>query len=141
MYTSRTTASPKAQGRQPARGNPMRELSDTLVIPRDYHGEMLRGSELPEEPVYEGEPSADMTPVLSVQAARKEALPPVPTHRLLDGVFDLLLGNNSDEEETILLLGVAVLLLSGHFDRRHDGGNLWSEDDLALLLIGYLLLG
>ncbi len=63
------------------------------------------------------------------------------THSLLNGIFDLLLGKNSDEEETILLLGVAVLLLSGHMDRRRDSSSRWDEDDLALLLIGYLLLG
>ena len=32
------------------------------------------------------------------------------------------------------------LLLSGHMDRGADG-ETWGEDDLALLLIGYLLLG
>ena len=60
---------------------------------------------------------------------------------LIGGLYDLLLGENSSEEETLLLLGIGLLLLWGHLDR---GGlfdrSSWESDDLALLLIGYLLL-
>ena len=60
---------------------------------------------------------------------------------LIGGLYDLLLGENSSEEETLLLLGIGLLLLWGHLDR---GGlfdrSTWDSDDLALLLIGYLLL-
>ena len=60
---------------------------------------------------------------------------------LIGGLYDLLLGENSSEEETLLLLGIGLLLLWGHLDR---GGifdrSTWDGDDLALLLIGYLLL-
>ena len=60
---------------------------------------------------------------------------------LLGGLYDLFVGTNSSEEETVLLLGIVVLLLWGHLDRgsSFDIGT-WGEEDLALLLIGYLLL-
>ena len=51
------------------------------------------------------------------------------------------IGKTGTEEETLLLLGTALVLLWGHLDR---GGlfdrNTWDDGDLALLLIGYLLL-
>jgi hypothetical protein len=60
---------------------------------------------------------------------------------LLDGLYHLLIGETGAEEETLLLLAIALLLLWGHLDR---GGlfdrSTWDGDDLALLLIGYLLL-
>ena len=60
---------------------------------------------------------------------------------LLGGLYGLLVGENGDEEETLLLLAIGLLLLWGHLDR---GGlfdrSTWDSDDLALLMIGYLLL-
>ncbi len=151
MYTGRTNA---RDAKRPAvhRSSEEGTAGIPLMIPRDYHGEMLRaatgdapestGTELPSAAVAVSaeEEALPVGVAPHVPAAPAPAAPAHSEHRLLDGVFDLLLGNNSDEEETVLLLGVAVLLLSGHMERR-NGENRWSEDDLALLLIGYLLLG
>lgn len=146
MYTGRTNA---RDAKRPAvhRSSEEGTAGTPLMIPRDYHGEMLRAAagDAPESTGTEL-PSAAVALSAEEEALPVGVAPHVPAapahseHRLLDGVFDLLLGNNSDEEETVLLLGVAVLLLSGHMERR-NGENRWSEDDLALLLIGYLLLG
>lgn len=161
-------------------GLPMQKERDTeLIIPREYHGEMLRAanrtyeessgrdtdmSEMRVVPVPK-EGYTDITEDTDqktdegdrgdaprvVTAVEKNDENDAKDHGeekeehdsargLAGGLFDLLLGKNSDEEETILLLGVALLLLSGHMDRGADG-ETWGEDDLALLLIGYLLLG
>ena len=127
-----------------------------ILIPQDYHGEFLRdrreripihdddGDEIAppdmlvgtaddgsECALAVGGPTADA----SVQRGRESGT------SLLGGLYDLLLGENSEEEETLLLLAIALLLLWGHLDR---GGlferSTWDSDDLALLLIGYLLL-
>lgn len=160
-------------------GLPMQKERDTeLIIPREYHGEMLRAAnrtyeepsgrepDIPEPramPVPKEEytditedtgqkpdddsrsdDSADTVSVEDDGTGAKDHEEEKEEHDsargLAGGIFDLLLGKNSDEEETILLLGVALLLLSGHMDRGADG-ETWGEDDLALLLIGYLLLG
>ncbi|MBE6657563.1 MAG: hypothetical protein E7604_03870 [Ruminococcaceae bacterium] len=135
-----------------------------ILIPKDYRGEFLR-DRIPEPPpereresaaetaVWEESEAvsadpADLEPVsaglpdLTVQQAGTEASPSNSgTGSLLGGLYDLLIGENSTEEETILLLAIGLLLLWGHLDR---GGlfdrSTWDGDDLALLLIGYLLL-
>lgn len=130
-----------------------------ILIPKDYHGELLRGhhmpmtendstdSELPSEEVLDASaPNGAVDIALSVTddaphdaAAAEEARG--HGNSLVGGLYDLLLGENSSEEETLLLLGIGLLLLWGHLDR---GGlfdrSTWDADDLALLLIGYLLL-
>lgn len=127
------------------------DRSIPMLIPKDYHGEMLRtvpaSMQKPdEEPVCteacaENESSAPA----AVSEYRVQTPPEEPNGRhstsLIGGIYDLLLGDNSAEEETLLLLGIALLLLWGHLDR---GGlfdrDAWDSDDLALILIGYLLL-
>lgn len=131
------------------------------LIPQDYRGEFLRGHRTPPEDT--AEPDSQQTEK-STQAESidrpSEDIEPAPAEvehllertvisgetsgrgaSLLGGLYDLLLGENSSEEETLLLLGIALLLLWGHLDR---GGlfdrTTWDADDLALLLIGYLLL-
>jgi len=131
-----------------------------LLIPQDYHGELLRDrriSEPTELPMQseELEPSDHTTTAEpsvtddTLSDAEEEiaqiAVPSEQTEKrgnsLIGGLYDLLLGENSSEEETLLLLGIGLLLLWGHLDR---GGlfdrSSWESDDLALLLIGYLLL-
>ncbi len=144
MYTRRNgERTPNAEPIQPIgyQGNGFGE-GDGYLIPPEYHGEMLRRAIPPET---HDDPDLPLTNEYDlIQPPLPEELAPVSagsatdSHRMTDGIFDLLLGKNSDEEETILLLGIALLLLSGHLDRRDAG---WGEDDLALLLIGYLLLG
>ena len=150
---------------------------EELIIPREYHGEMLRPvirsydtqaptvmemvpktnegdtvslvpQPVPQQaaPVCDSqEPTADNGSTADLIVSQSEEVPKekqaVHSRSLFDGVLDLLFGRNSDEEETVLLLGVALLLLSGHMSRDRDSGSGWSEDDLALLLVGYLLLG
>ena len=124
-----------------------------LLIPQDYHGEFLREhrsvsyddadfSSSVEDTV---PAAAESDVVLADSAKQKEFDAPtaVPERggSLIGGLYDLLLGENSSEEETLLLLAIALFLLWGHLDR----GDLfdrstWDSDDLALLLIGYLLL-
>ncbi len=134
-----------------------------ILIPQDYRGEFLRGhrqtpseryeasdttapsdTELSENPQDENTADTDLVPmaaeaVLNGVADKGQA----GSHgnSLIGGLYDLLLGENSSEEETLLLLGIGLLLLWGHLDR---GGifdrSTWDGDDLALLLIGYLLL-
>ncbi len=130
-----------------------------ILIPKDYHGEFLRshrplvqeneGSEANPPPAAgfaaEPEMTDDDTGSLSLTEDTADAALPheIGEHgkSLFGGLYDLLLGENSTEEETLLLLGIGLLLLWGHLDR---GGlfdrNTWDTDDLALLLIGYLLL-
>lgn len=179
MYT-RNYGHSEGRGERGQRGRDMTQ--NDLLIPREYHGEMLRPrpakerasvpAPAPAAPVSAKEPTgyAEESPTHTFMPASagmpETGLPEtVPWERtgnisptvpasapfsgtesssggnLLDGVFDLLLGKNSDEEETILLLGIAVLLLSGHMERRKDGEHGWGEDDIGLLLVGYLLLG
>lgn len=132
-----------------------------LLIPQDYHGEFLRERRISEptetEPpqrsdtvevsgrVYAEPPAEEITAL-----ANEDEIPQIPElparqeergNSLIGGLYDLLLGENSSDEETLLLLGIGLLLLWGHLDR---GGlfdrSSWESDDLALLLIGYLLL-
>ena len=136
-----------------------------ILIPQDYHGEFLRGhrtslSEMTEmsdtasliqasedmqaESADMPAPEVDAIPTVSSAAPDRET-EGLQIHghgtSLIGGLYDLLLGENSSEEETLLLLGIGLLLLWGHLDR---GGlfdrRTWDGDDLALLLIGYLLL-
>ncbi len=137
-----------------------------ILIPQDYHGEFLRGHRtapsdhahteaetVPEESTAIPEmmetelpiPSANDIAPMKVEPDSYSTASSVrnSTHgnSLIGGLYDLLLGENSSEEETLLLLGIGLLLLWGHLDR---GGlfdrSTWDADDLALLLIGYLLL-
>ena len=134
-----------------------------ILIPQDYRGEFLRGhraapselykasdttaptdTEPAENPQDENTADTDLVPVESETAVESEVDGKVAgshSTSLIGGLYDLLLGENSSEEETLLLLGIGLLLLWGHLDR---GGifdrSTWDGDDLALLLIGYLLL-
>ena len=134
-----------------------------ILIPKDYRGEFLRGhraapsaeyeesdttaptdTEPAENPQDENTADTDLVPVESETAVESEVDGKVAgshSTSLIGGLYDLLLGENSSEEETLLLLGIGLLLLWGHLDR---GGifdrSTWDGDDLALLLIGYLLL-
>lgn len=136
-----------------------------LLIPQDYRGELLRDRRRGSEPAppYEESPTeipAEMTePADSIPAdgadctvgaesipadtapSASEMTAPQDGGTLLGGLYRLLIGESGAEEETLLLLAVALLLLWGHLDR---GGSLdrssWDGDDLALLLIGCLLL-
>ena len=154
MYTRTPPTRPNSTGShareepQPVRYD---ERSMPILIPKDYRGEMLRS-------VPAAIPESDVDPVTfetyaetaaeDTAAAAKDRLgePLSDTGErrgtsLIGGIYDLLLGDNSAEEETLLLLGIALLLLWGHLDR---GGlfdrDAWDSDDLALILIGYLLL-
>ena len=134
-----------------------------ILIPQDYRGEFLRGhraapsaeyepsdtaaptdTEPAEHPQDENTADPDLVPVESETVVESEVDGKVAgghSTSLIGGLYDLLLGENSSEEETLLLLGIGLLLLWGHLDR---GGifdrSTWDGDDLALLLIGYLLL-
>ena len=125
-----------------------------LLIPKDYHGEFLREhqSSPRTEPVISEEAETWSEDTEAVSSAAK-SIPSeedlVPTSApvqeesgsLLEGVYRLLIGETGAEEETLLLLAIALLLLWGHLDR---GGlfdrSTWDSDDIALLLIGYLLI-
>lgn len=134
-----------------------------ILIPKDYRGEFLRGhraapsaeyeasdttaptdTEPAEHPQDENTADTDLVPVVSeavVDGKVDSKAAGGHSTSLIGGLYDLLLGENSSEEETLLLLGIGLLLLWGHLDR---GGifdrSTWDGDDLALLLIGYLLL-
>ena len=134
-----------------------------ILIPQDYRGEFLRGhraspsaeyeasdttaptdTEPAEHPQDENTADTDLVPVVSeavVDGKVDSKAAGGHSTSLIGGLYDLLLGENSSEEETLLLLGIGLLLLWGHLDR---GGifdrSTWDGDDLALLLIGYLLL-
>ena len=134
-----------------------------ILIPQDYRGEFLRGhraspselyeasdttaptdTEPAENPQDENTADTDLVPVVSeavVDGKVDSKAAGGHSTSLIGGLYDLLLGENSSEEETLLLLGIGLLLLWGHLDR---GGifdrSTWDGDDLALLLIGYLLL-
>ena len=134
-----------------------------ILIPQDYRGEFLRGhraspsaeyeasdttaptdTEPAENPQDENTSDTDLVPVVSeavVDGKVDSKAAGGHSTSLIGGLYDLLLGENSSEEETLLLLGIGLLLLWGHLDR---GGifdrSTWDGDDLALLLIGYLLL-
>ena len=132
-----------------------------LLIPQDHHGEFLRERRISEPTVPEPQQSTDeieLTEIVHAESPREadtesadiQDIPQFtdlseqhPDHgnSLIGGLYDLLLGENSSDEETLLLLGIGLLLLWGHLDR---GGlfdrSSWESDDLALLLIGYLLL-
>lgn len=109
-----------------------------MLIPKDYRGELFRSTSYAPEP-----PSAEQEPAAEVQVSDETQRTSDVGQEvsLFNGIYDLLLGENSAEEETLLLLGIALLLLWGHLDR---GGlferQAWNADDIALLLIGYLLL-
>ena len=127
-----------------------------LLIPQDYRGELLRehrtvvssesvsDEESATEALSEITDRTDETHDISATVGA-QALSEVNGQResgsLLDGLYHLLIGETGAEEETLLLLAIALLLLWGHLDR---GGlfdrSTWDGDDLALLLIGYLLL-
>jgi hypothetical protein len=121
-----------------------------ILIPKDYRGEMLRSvpAAIPESDVdpvtFETYAETAAEDAAAAKDRLGEPLSDTGEQRgtsLIGGIYDLLLGDNSAEEETLLLLGIALLLLWGHLDR---GGlfdrSTWDGDDLALLLIGYLLL-
>jgi hypothetical protein len=127
-----------------------------LLIPQDYRGELLRehrtvvssesvsDEESATEALSEITDRTDETHDVSATVGA-QPLSEVNGQResgsLLDGLYHLLIGETGAEEETLLLLAIALLLLWGHLDR---GGlfdrSTWDGDDLALLLIGYLLL-
>ena len=127
-----------------------------LLIPQDYRGELLREHRtvVPSESVSDEESATealseitDRTDETHDVSATVGAQPLSEVNglresgSLLDGLYHLLIGETGAEEETLLLLAIALLLLWGHLDR---GGlfdrSTWDGDDLALLLIGYLLL-
>ena len=134
-----------------------------ILIPQDYRGEFLRGHRSSPSELYEASDTAAPTDTEPAENSQDENtadtdLVPLVSEAVVDGkvdskaagghstsliggLYDLLLGENSSEEETLLLLGIGLLLLWGHLDR---GGifdrSTWDGDDLALLLIGYLLL-
>ncbi len=124
-----------------------------ILIPQDYHGELLREhrastdvTEVSEEMPYfddEAAPISTDTEQAETVSTERPLDSTDESHgtSLLGGLSDLLLGENSSEEETLLLLGIILLLLWGRLDR---GGafdrSTWGSDDLALLMIGYLLL-
>jgi len=125
-----------------------RSPSPALLIPQDYHGELLRSPSAAGEPDPEPLPPPEPSCAGAAGASAETAAPPAQeecVHEtasgLLGGLYDLIVGKNSSEEETVLLLGIIVLLLWGHLDRgsAFDIGT-WGEEDLALFLIGYLLL-
>lgn len=121
-----------------------------IIVPQDYHGEFLRERNSIGQ-VQEMLPSEHVPSVMTEHAPDMEApeqaegasdVSRVPQKSTLPGaLYDLLIGKTGTEEETLLLLGTALVLLWGHLDR---GGlfdrNTWDDGDLALLLIGYLLL-
>ena len=127
-----------------------------LLIPQDYRGELLRehrtvvssesvsDEESATEALSEITDRTDETHDVSATVGA-QPLSEVNGQResgsLLDGLYHLLIGETGAEEETLFLLAIALLLLWGHLDR---GGlfdrSTWDGDDLALLLIGYLLL-
>ena len=146
-------------------GGKQQDSSMPLLIPQDYRGEFLRehrsaGIATPQTdaaqhrptdvlPTEDALPTAvgEAEPVTS-DAFIGEAEAPAPPEQmqnrggtLLGGLYDLFIGENSSEEETVLLLAIGLLILWGHLDR---GGlfdrSSWEDDGLALLLIGYLLL-
>ena len=127
-----------------------------LLIPQDYRGELLREHRtvVPSESVSDEESATEALSEITDRTDEThdvsatvgaQALSEVNGQResgsLLDGLYHLLIGETGAEEETLLLLAIALLLLWGHLDR---GGlfdrSTWDGDDLALLLIGYLLL-
>ena len=127
------------------------------LIPQDYRGEFLRGQRMTVSDAAESvsvqtvepEPVETEIPLEEQRSSDNTGIGNTGTGQensdrgtsLIGGLYDFLLGENSSEEETLLLLGIALLLLWGHLDR---GGLFdrasWDADDLALLLIGYLLL-
>ena len=131
-----------------------------LLIPQDYHGEFLRSvqpsrpqnGESSEQTVQDGELSyaqagADSVPLTEEADVGRQAEQIVSasakakSESLLGGLYSLFVGENSSEEETLLLLGIGLLLLWGHLDRGAlFDRSTWDADDLALLMIGYLLL-
>ena len=127
-----------------------------LLIPQDYRGELLREHRtvVPSESVSDEESATEALSEITDRTDDEDdvsatvgaqPLSEVNGQResgsLLDGLYHLLIGETGAEEETLLLLAIALLLLWGHLDR---GGlfdrSTWDGDDLALLLIGYLLL-
>ena len=131
-----------------------------LLIPQDYHGEFLREHRAVQLPVQSDEAApyaealTEAPTAMTAPSVDKDEMPVTDDGQfltrsadrsesgsLLDGLYHLLIGETGAEEETLLLLAIALLLLWGHLDR----GDLfdrstWDSDDLGLLLVGYLLL-
>ena len=127
-----------------------------LLIPQDYRGELLREHRtvVPSESVSDEESATEALSEITDRTDDEDDVSAIvgaqplsevngqrESGSLLDGLYHLLIGETGAEEETLLLLAIALLLLWGHLDR---GGlfdrSTWDGDDLALLLIGYLLL-
>lgn len=127
-----------------------------ILIPKDYRGELLRQRQMQQpaptpksETQMERETDAEQQtavhsePIPAEENRADENHDPAAreTGSILAGLYHLLVGESGEEEETLLLLAIGLLLLWGHLDR---GGlfdaSTWDSDDLALLLIGYLLI-
>ena len=159
MYT-------RGQGNDASSQNSRRRLNDfgaampsdvrggaPILIPQDYRGEFLRASQAQQmkeappvqtraaEDAYQDEHMAELSDTVEEVPLPPSVMPSGEAGTLLGGLYGLLVGENGDEEETLLLLAIGLLLLWGHLDR---GGlfdrSTWDSDDLALLMIGYLLL-
>jgi len=143
-------------------------VPEPLLIPKEYHGEMLRNrgesdrsaaGEISD--IYAGHAVEDIRAVSVEESTamtmhadeRTDAVmesiesPNVPKPKTVGGLGDVLgslLGEGGSEDEVFLLLGVGLLLLFAHYDRHSNGehsDDRWDLDDLALLMIAYLLLG
>ena len=140
---------------------------EELLIPQNYHGEMLRSSrrredgerEEPPERRPAEEPSAAEMPEERTdgQTAEREdaqiSVQPQKTEKgLLSGLSELLFGHGADrekggegDENPLPLLGLLLLVSGGLREREkgENGGGLLSfadEDDFVLLLLLFLLL-
>ncbi len=144
-------------------------VSEPLLIPKEYRGEMLRGRADPDLPIgtssangygdtppreYLTEQSSvsyhgQMTSSEKTDTAHEESVEASSTIEQnrrggsVGEILSSLFKDNGSEDEMFLLLGVGLLLLFAHYDRHGNeyNGDRWDLDDLARLRVAYLLLG